>query len=166
MVVVPNVRGIVRELDTNAALFNIAPMEQIVDTTISRPRLYAALLGIFAGVGVTLALIGIYGVLAYFVTQRTREIGIRMSLGASRGDVMGLVLRQSLVLTAFGLGLGLSGAAGVCRYLEGMPFGLTPLDRGTFLAVCALFALVATLASYVPARRATTIDPLVALRCE
>jgi ABC-type antimicrobial peptide transport system permease subunit len=90
----------------------------------------------------------------------------RMSLGASRGDVMGLVLRQSLVLTAFGLGLGLSGAAGVSRYLEGMLFGLTPLDSRTFLAACALFALVATLASYVPARRATTIDPLVALRCE
>jgi len=89
-----------------------------------------------------------------------------MSLGAKRGDVLGLVLRQSLALTAIGIGLGLAGAAAVSRYLEGMLFGLTPLDGSTFLAVSVMFVSVATLASYVPARRAANVDPLIALRCE
>lgn len=113
-----------------------------------------------------LAAAGIYGVMAYSVAQRTREIGIRMALGARRAEVMGLVLRQSIVLTAVGISLGLAGAAAVTRYLEGMLFGLTPLDLTTFIAVSVIFALVAAGAAYVPARRATKIDPLVALRCE
>ena len=163
---IANVRGIVRGLDDQAALFNIAPMNEVVASTIARPRMYAVLLGIFAAVGVALALIGLYGVMAYSVTQRTREIGIRMSLGAQRSDVLGLVLRQSMVLTAIGVGVGLAGAAAVSRYLEGMLFGLTPLDSSTFLAVSVMFVSIAALASYVPARRAANIDPLLALRWE
>ena len=164
--IVSTLRGIVLQLDPEAALFNVAGMEALVASTISRPRMYAVLLGIFAGVGVTLAVIGIYGVMAFGVTQRTREFGVRMALGAKRGDVMSLVLRQGLALAAVGIALGLAGASAATRYLEGMLFGLTPLDRPTFAVVALLFAIVAAAAAYVPARRATRVEPIVALRCE
>src|SRR3989442_4289831 len=164
--IIGNVREVVRGLGDEATLFNIAPMHELVASTISRPRMYAVLLGIFAVVGVALALIGIYGVMAYSVSRRTREIGIRMSLGAKRSDVLGLVLRQSFALTAIGIGFGLAGAAAVSRCLEGMLFGLTPLDRSTYVAVSVMFVAVAALASYVPARRAANIDPLITLRSE
>jgi putative ABC transport system permease protein len=100
------------------------------------------------------------------VAQRTREIGIRIALGARRVDVMRLVLRQSTMLVGVGLFCGLASAAAVTRYLEGLLFGLTPLDPSTFIVVALAFACIATLASYVPARRATKVDPLVALRYE
>ena len=141
-------------------------MDDIVSNRIARPRMYAVLLGIFAGIGVALAAIGIYGVMAYSVSQRTREIGIRVALGAQRSEVVGLVLNQSLVLTVVGIALGIAGAAAVTRYLEGLLFGLTPLDPATFIGVSVMFAAVALVAAYVPARRATRVDPLVALRCE
>jgi len=159
-------RAMVRELDDEAALFNVAPMNDLVASTISRPRLYAVLLGVFAAVGVTLALIGVYGVMAYAVTQRTREIGIRVSLGAKRNDVLGLVLRKSFILTTIGVGIGMMGAAAVTRSLEGMLFGLAPLDLGTFAMTAVLFIAIAALASYMPARRAARVDPLIALRCD
>jgi predicted permease len=166
MAIISAVRRIVRELDTQAALFYVAPMEQVVATTMARPRMYAALLAIFASVGTTLAAIGIYGVLAYSVTRRTREIGIRMALGAQRLQVMKLVLGQSMSLTAIGIALGLLGALAVTRYLEGLLFGLTPLDPATFLVGSLVFAVVAFVASYLPASRASRVDPLIALRCE
>jgi len=156
----------IRDIDVEAGLFNVATMEQLVATTIARPRMYAVLLGIFAAVGVVLAAVGIYGVLAYSVTRRTREIGIRMALGAQPSAVMRLVLGQSFVLTGVGVGLGVAGAAMMTRYLKGMLFGLTPLDPMTFAAVSVLFAAVAAIASFVPAHRATTVNPLVALRAE
>ena len=163
---VASIRGIVRQVDSGAIVDGIAKMEQVVSNSISRPRLYAVLLAIFAGTAGMLALIGIYGVIVYSVAQRTREIGIRMALGATRADVMRLVLHQSFALIAVGLVVGLAGAAAVTRYLQGMLFGLTPLDPTTFMAVAVMFGLVATLASYVPGRRATKVDPIVALRCE
>jgi predicted permease len=159
-------RGLVRQLEPQATVDNIATMEQLVSNSLSRPRLYAVLLGIFAGVAVALTVIGIYGVMAYSVAQRIREIGIRMALGAQRADVIKLVLGQSLVLTAVGVVCGIGGALGVTRYLDNMLFGLTPFDPLTFITVSLMFGSVATLAAFVPARRATTVDPLVALRCE
>ncbi len=164
--IVPGVRSIVRELDAQAVLFYVAPMEQVVASTISRPRVYAVLLGIFSVVGLGLAVIGIYGVMAYSVTQRTREIGIRVALGARRAQVIALVVKQSAVLTVIGIVLGLTGAAMLSRYLEGLLFGVTPLDPVTFAAAAALFMLVALVAAYGPTRRATGVDPLVALRAE
>ena len=161
-----SVRGIVRQLDPSATVDNIATMDQIVSNAMSRPRLYAVLLGIFAGVAMILAAIGIYGVLSYLVAHRAREIGIRMALGAQRFRVVALVLRQTAVLTVVGVVVGVIGAAALSRYLEGLLFGLTPLDLTTFVAVVVMFAAVAMLASYVPARRATRVNPLVALRSE
>jgi len=164
--VASSVRSIVRELEPQATVDNIATMEQLVSNSLSRPRLYAVLLGLFAGVAVALTAIGIYGVMAYSVTQRRREIGIRMALGAQRGDVMTLVLAQSAVLTAIGIVVGVGGALAVSRYLAQMLFGVTPLDPATFIVVSLMFASIAALASFVPARRATQVDPLVALRYE
>jgi len=164
--IVPSVRAIVQEMDPQASLYYVAPMEQVVASTISRPRLYATLLGIFSIVGLGLAVIGIYGVMTYSVAQRTREIGIRVALGARKAQVIALVLGQSAVLTVAGIALGLSGAAMLSRYLEGLLFGVTPLDPITFAAATVLFALVALVAAYGPVRRATGVDPLVALRAE
>jgi putative ABC transport system permease protein len=164
--IIPSVRAIIQQMDTQASLFYVAPMEQVVASTTSRPRLYAVLLGLFALVGLGLAVIGIYGVMAYSVAQRTREIGIRVALGARGIQVIALVVKQSAALTAIGIVLGLSGSAMLSRYLEGLLFGITPLDPGTFAAAAALFPLVAIIAAYGPARRATGVDPLIALRAE
>jgi putative ABC transport system permease protein len=162
----PAVTRIVRSVDSNVGIDAMIPMDRLVASSIARPRFYAVLLGVFAGVAGFLAAIGIYGVLAYAVMQRTREIGIRMALGAQRGNVLALVLRKGVILTTIGIALGLSGAAAATRLLQSMLFGVTPLDPTTFVAVSLLFGIVAMLAIYVPARRATKVDPMVALRSE
>lgn len=163
----PTIRSVVRQIDPQAGVdLNIETMADIVSASVARPRFYALLLGTFAGVALALAAVGIYGVMAYSVAQRTREIGIRAALGARGIDVVVLFLRRSVAMTLVGIALGLVGAAAVTRSLESMLFGLTPLDRSTFALVSLLFAIVATMASYVPVRGATKVDPLVALRCE
>jgi len=159
-------RGAVRALEPQASVDNVATLGEIVTNSLSRPRFYAVLLGVFAAVAVVLTAIGIYGVMSYAVAQRTREIGIRMALGARRGDVVGLVLQQGVAVTAIGIGLGLAGAAALTRYLEALLFGVTRLDPLTLASAAAAFAVVATVASAIPARRASRVDPLVALRCE
>jgi len=164
--VAANVRSIARQLDAAALVEDVRPMAQLVSNSIARPRLNAVILGLFAAVAVVLASIGIYGVMAYSVTQRTREIGLRIAIGAQWVQVMTLVLRRSVTLIVVGLSLGLAGSAAVTRYLQGMLFGLTALDPSTFVAVAVLFGGVAFVATYVPARRAKNVDPIVALRCE
>jgi putative ABC transport system permease protein len=161
-----DIRAVIGDVDRQAIVDNVATMEQILANSISRPRLYATLLAIFAGVAVALAAIGIYGVMAYAVAQRVREIGIRMALGAEQRSIMRLVLSQSTVVTFVGVALGLAGAAALTRYLGTMLYGLTPLDVATYAGVAVAFTIVATLAAAVPARRATRVDPVIALRCE
>ena len=163
---VSTIRGVIQQLDSRAALDSVYTMEQLVSSSLARPRFYATLLGIFAVVAGGLAVVGIYGVLAYAVTQRTREIGIRMALGARRAQVLSLVLGQGAVLIVIGSVLGVAGALLVTGYLTTMLFGLTALDPLTFVGMSLLLALVASVASYVPARRATKVDPLIALRHE
>lgn len=149
-----------------AVSFAFRPLSEQVDAAIARERLLAALSGFFGLVALVLAAIGLYGVTSHSVGRRTPEIGIRMALGAQRSDVIALVFRRSLALTTVGLMLGLFGAAAVTRYLAGMLFGLTPLDPVTFAGVSVLFAAVATFAAWLPARRASRIDPLAALRAD
>ena len=164
--IIPSVRDVVHDVDSNASIDAIHTMDQMVGFSTARQRFYAVLLGIFAGVAGVLAAIGIYGVLAYAVIQRTQEIGIRMALGAERRQVMVLVLRSGVVLAGIGITVGLVGAFAGARYLQSMLFGIEPRDPGTFVAVAAAFAIVALIASYLPARRATKVDPMVALRVE
>jgi putative ABC transport system permease protein len=160
------VRAAAREVDAGIAVEHVMLAEDIISGITARPRFYALVLGVFGAIAGLIAIIGIYGVLSYFVAQRTKEIGIRMALGAQRGAVRRLVLRQGGAMTAMGVCVGLAGAAGLSRYLEGMLVGLTTLDATTYAAVAAAFAAVAMLAVYLPARRATAVDPLVALRHE
>lgn len=131
-----------------------------------RPRLYAVLLGVFAAVAIALAAVGVFSVVAYAVAQRTREMGIRLALGARRSTILLLVLRQSTLLTGLGVVIGLLGASALAGYLEGMLFGVTPHAPETFASVGAGFLVVATGAALLPAFRATRIDPAVALRSE
>jgi len=158
-------RNVVRSRFPQASV-QVQTLTAQVAAAMVQERLLATLASSFGVLALLLAAIGLYGLLAYTVTRRVSEIGIRMALGATRSDVMWLVLRQSLVLTSIGIVVGLVAAAMITRYVKAMLFGLSALDPATFLAVSLLFGTVATLASYIPARRATRIDPLTALRCE
>ena len=163
---VPALRALVRDLDGEAALFNVAPMETIVAATVTRPRLYARIIGALAVLGALLSAIGVYGVLAFLVHERTGELGIRMALGASRAAVLALVLRQGGTLVIGGLLLGAAGAAALTRTLGGLLYGVRPADPVTYVVAAGLFAVLAATAVIVPARRATRVDPMVALRRE
>jgi putative ABC transport system permease protein len=158
------VRDAINAIDPNIGIDAIAPMTELEASSIARERFYAVMLGIFAGVSALLAAIGIYGVLAYAVTQRTKEIGVRMALGAARRQVITLVLGRGLMLTLTGISLGLIAAVALSRYLQSMLFGIQPTDATTFIAVAIAFSATAIAACYLPARRATTIDPVIALR--
>lgn len=160
------VRQAIARADPNAALDAIMPMDSLVANSVARQRFYAVMLAAFAVLAALLGAIGIYGVLAYFVVERTREIGMRMALGAGRRRIIGLVLGRGLVCAAIGITLGLAGAAAGTRYLQAMLYGIAPLDGWVFAGVAVAFAAVAALASYLPARRATHLDPMVALRIE
>ena len=160
------VRREVLGLDKDLPIFNVKTMDDVVTASIGSRRLSMSLFSVFAGVALLLAAIGTYGVMAYAVTQRTRELGIRMALGAARGDVFGLVLRQGVGLVSIGIVLGLVGAIATNRALNSVLYGVGSLDLGAFAAAISLLVLVALLACYFPARRATLVDPVQALRAE
>jgi len=162
----PALRKSVWEVDKDQPIEKIQTMEQIVSDSISDRHFYALLLGIFAGIALLLAVAGIYAVMSYFVSERTHEIGLRMALGAGRGDVLRLVVSQGLVLALVGVALGVAGAMALTRYLGSLLYKISPVDPATFVLVSFTLSAVALLASYVPARRATKVDPMVALRYE
>jgi predicted permease len=164
--IIGTVRGEVQQLNRNLPLTGVFTLSDIVDQSLWAPRMGASLLAVFAGLSLVLAVIGIYGVMAYSVSQRTRELGIRMALGASRGDVVRLVVLQGVKLTIAGVLVGLTVSFAVTRLIVNMLFGVSPTDILTFSVVPAVLALAALGASYLPALRATRIDPLVALRSE
>jgi predicted permease len=161
-----SIREQVASVDKNQPIYAVRTMEDLVSTSVEQPRLSLALLGIFAGLAAVLAGIGICGVMAYRVSQRSHEIGIRMALGAEPGDVLKLVLGQGMALTVVGIGLGLAGAWVLTRFLSSLLYGVQPTDPLTFAGVSLLLVGVAMLACYIPARRATKIDPMEALRYE
>ncbi|HYE84836.1 MAG TPA: ABC transporter permease [Vicinamibacterales bacterium] len=163
---IPAVRETIRAIDPNIGVDAIAPMERLEAGARAKQRFYAVMLSTFAGVSALLAVIGVFGVLSYTVVQRTREIGVRVALGARGRQVVALIMRQGLAITAVGVLVGLIIAGAVARSLESMLFGISPLDPTTFAAVATGFAIVAALASYFPARIATTIDPAITLRDE
>jgi predicted lysophospholipase L1 biosynthesis ABC-type transport system permease subunit len=152
-------------VDRNLA-FSFRPLADQVDAVRHQERLVAWLSGFFGGLALLLSAIGLYGVTSYDVARRRSEIGIRVALGARRRAVVGLTLRQAALTTIVGLAVGLAAATAVTRYFETLLFGVTPLDPVTFIAAPALLAVVALIASYLPARHATGIDPVTALRCE
>jgi putative ABC transport system permease protein len=159
-------RALLAELDPDLPMFRVRTMEQLEANAVAQPRLYLLLIGLFAATAVLLAAIGIYGVLMHAVAQRTREIGIRLALGARRNEVVGLVVRQAAALAISGLGVGLLLAFAVSRFIERLLFGITPRDSVTYVAVAAGLFVIALVASYLPARRASRIDPIRALRYE
>ena len=156
----------VQTLDRNMPLRNTGTVQQGIEAGLWAPRMGAALLSIFGGLALVLAMIGVYGVMSYSVSQRTQEIGVRMALGAEAGDVLVLVLREGMGLALSGALLGLIVALALGRVVSTLLFGISGRDPLTLGAVTAVLTVVALLACYVPARRATRVDPLVALRYE
>jgi predicted permease len=163
---IPQVRALLREMSPNLPLTVAMPLSDVTAIGLIPQRVVAAVAGSLGIVGLVLAAIGIYGVTAYAVSRRTREIGIRVALGADEGRVLRLVLRQGLVLAGTGVAIGSSLAALGSPLLESLLYGVRGLDPLTFGAACALFAAVTLVATYIPARRAARIDPMVALRAE
>jgi putative ABC transport system permease protein len=163
---VPAIRAQARAIDAEQPTYNVATLEQALSDSVSPQRLNVLLLGIFAFLALALATVGIYGVMAFSVTQRRNEIGIRMALGADQGDVLRLVVGQGLRLTATGVVVGLTGAWALARFLTSFLFGVRPTDIATYVVVSLALASVSLLACYIPARRATKVDPMVALRYE
>lgn len=160
------VRAEVKAFDPNQIIWRAQTLEQLLSTSVAPRRFNMMLLGIFAGVALVLAAVGLYGVMSYSVSWRTREIGIRMALGANRADVLRLVVRQGMTMTLIGLALGLVGAFSISRVLRSLLHGVSPTDPLTFVAVSIVLLAVALLACLVPARRATRVDPIIALRTE
>jgi putative ABC transport system permease protein len=164
--VIGSVREVVRALSPTAVLTEVRTMEQAIDQSLDHRRTVMFLLGAFAALAMVLAALGIYGVISYSVTQRTREIGVRMALGADAGRVRAMVVLQGLRLCLIGLGAGVLAALALTRLLASQLFGVSPADPATYIALAAIILTVAVAASLVPALRATRVDPMVALRAD
>ena len=160
------IREQIRALDPSLPVYDMKAMRAVVGESLARERFIALVLIVFAMLALVLAAVGIYGVMAYSVAQRTQEIGIRMALGAQMTDVLRLVLKDGMKLALIGVVIGLAGAFGLTRLMKTLLFGVTPTDATTFITVSCLLVIVALVACYLPARRATKVDPLVALRYE
>jgi putative ABC transport system permease protein len=145
-------------------LTHVTTLGGTIAESVGDQRMHTALLGIFAGIGLALALLGVYGAVSYSVARRTQEIGVRMALGAGRADVLRMVLRQGLTLVAFGAAIGAAGALGAVRVIASELYGVKPSDPWTLAAAVALILLVGCLACWIPARRAMRVDPMIALR--
>jgi putative ABC transport system permease protein len=156
----------IREVDAEVPLLNIRTMDDAVSASLSPQRFTMLLLAAFAGTALLLAAAGLYGVMAYLVTRRTREIGVRMALGAVAGDVLRLVIGQGMWTTIVGMAIGIGGSLVLTRTMQSLLFGVSAMDPLTLVGVAALLAAVSFLACWIPARRATKIDPLIALRYE
>jgi putative ABC transport system permease protein len=163
---VPGVSAAVHGIDRELPLADVRTMDAVVDATLARPRVVAVLLAVFAAMALALAAVGVYGVMAYSVAQRTQEIGVRMALGATTESVFGLVIGDALRLVGIGVAAGLVCAAGLTRLLTTLLYETEPLDPVTFIVTAVLLTVVAMLASFVPARRGTRIAPVEALRSE
>ena len=163
---VRDVRNLLRRLDPAAALDGVTTMQHLVSSSMARPRYNAVLVGLLALIASGLAALGVYAVMVYAVSQRTTEIGIRMALGARPGDVLRLVLGQGGMITLIGVALGLVGAFAFSQHLRGLLFQVTPTDLPTYATVSIGFSAIALAASYIPARRASMVDPLRAIRHE
>jgi putative ABC transport system permease protein len=160
------VRNQILAVDRRVVVDQVMTLEERLSNTVAQPRFYAVLLGWFGAMGLLLSVIGLYGVISYSVSQMTREVGIRLALGAQRRDILTLIVGHGLVLTLIGLALGLAGAIALGRLLTSLLFGVTAIDPATYISVSLLLLLTALVACYLPARRATKVDPLVALRYE
>jgi putative ABC transport system permease protein len=160
------VRNEIRSWNKNIVIGKLAPVEDLLAESVTVPRFYMLLVLAFAALAVTLAAVGVYGLLNFSVAHRTHEIGVRMALGAERGDVLEMVLAQGLALILIGIGLGLAGAWASTRALETMLFQVHARDAATFVGACFVLVVVGLIACYLPARRATKVDPMVALRYE
>jgi putative ABC transport system permease protein len=160
------IRRAVHEIDSQQFVPSARPLSKLIGQTLAQIRFNTALLGAFAAIAIVLAAVGIYGVIAYNVTQRRREIGIRMALGAQKRQMLAMILRQSLAMAAIGIGIGLAGALGATRLLGALLFGVGATDLLTYIGVIFLLAIAAFFAGLLPARRAMKVDPMVALRYE
>ena len=166
MALAKDIQRAIWQVSPDTGIFNVMPVTRLSANTIWQSRVWGLLFGIFAGIALVLATAGIYGVMAYFVTQRTREIGVRIALGAQWRDVLKLILKSGVFLVALGLTIGLAGAWALTRLMTTLLFEVSPTDPVTFGVVALCVILVTLLACYIPARRATKVDPLVALRYE
>ena len=160
------VKSAIWSVDRNQPVRNVQPLEQILWRSVAEPRVYTLLLGSFAGVAFFIASAGIYAICAFVVARQTREIGIRLAIGAAPRQILAHVLRGGLGITLIGISLGIAGSLLFSRVMGGLLHGTTPTDVPTFATVVLLFVAVASLATYIPARRAARIDPAVAVRCD